>query len=341
MVTIENLEKELKQGKLNNLYLLYGEETFLLENIVKKIKSNFGELLKGINDIVLEENDYASILSNIEIPAFGYEKKLVLVKQMGLFQKEGKKKNVTMVKEREKLIEYLKENRETIKQTCILVFIEREVEKNDLYQTIEKLGGTICEFSAQKPIQITSRIKAIAKAYHVTIEEGAITYLMECVGTNLQEIINEIRKLIEYVGENGTITKREVDLLTVKQIQAVIFDLTDHLGKRNMKQAMQVLDGLIASKEPIQKILVTLYNHFKKLYLLKIAIKENKDLAQSMKLRPNQLFLVNKYKMQTEYFTEQELRKLVEALIQLDSNYKVGLIDLTIGLEAILCRYCS
>ena len=31
-MTIENLEKELKENKLNSLYLLYGEELFLLES---------------------------------------------------------------------------------------------------------------------------------------------------------------------------------------------------------------------------------------------------------------------------------------------------------------------
>ena len=30
-----------------------------------------------------------------------------------------------------------------------------------------------------------------------------------------------------------------------------------------------------------------------------------------------------------------------EELINLDYNYKTGLIDLNIGLESILCRYCS
>ena len=43
MITVENLEKELKTGKLNSIYLLYGEEIFLLESCLKKIKNNFGE----------------------------------------------------------------------------------------------------------------------------------------------------------------------------------------------------------------------------------------------------------------------------------------------------------
>jgi len=39
----EELEKELKEEKLSNIYLLYGEETYLLETAVKKIKKIFGE----------------------------------------------------------------------------------------------------------------------------------------------------------------------------------------------------------------------------------------------------------------------------------------------------------
>ena len=39
----EELEKELKEEKLNSVYVLYGEETYLLETAVKKIKKIFGE----------------------------------------------------------------------------------------------------------------------------------------------------------------------------------------------------------------------------------------------------------------------------------------------------------
>lgn len=51
------------------------------------------------------------------------------------------------------------------------------------------------------------------------------------------------------------------------------------------------------------------------------------------------MFLVSKYKKQTGYFKEEELRKILEELINLDKNYKSGLIDINTGLEAILCTY--
>ena len=87
IISFENLEKELKTGKLDNIYLLYGEETFLLETALKRIKKNFGELLQGINYIVIEESTLDELISDLQTPAFVYEKKLILVKNSNLFKK--------------------------------------------------------------------------------------------------------------------------------------------------------------------------------------------------------------------------------------------------------------
>lgn len=86
--------------------------------------------------------------------------------------------------------------------------------------------------------------------------------------------------------------------------------------------------------------MITLYNHFKKLYLVKIAMNTNRDVASSLNLKPTQSFLVNKYKMQAKYFQAKELANILQSLRDLDYEYKNGLIDLQVGLESILCRYC-
>lgn len=340
IINIEDLEKKLKQDQLDSIYVFYGEEKFLLDNALKKIKKIFGDLVTGINYIVIDENNIDELISDIETPAFGYDKKLIIVKNSGVLKKEGKRKNQELSKVKEKLEEYIKENIEIINESVILVFIEEDIEKLKLYKTLEKVG-VICNFELQKPLQIGKRLKAICNAYKVQISDDTIRYFIEQCGTSMQELINEIRKLIEYAGENGTISKDDIDLLCIKQIQAVIFDLTDNLGKKDTAKALEVLNNLLFAKEPIQKILITLYNHFKKLYLTKLSEKYNRNLAESLNLKPNQMFLTNKYKMQAKYFSEQELRKILDELINLDSNYKIGLIDLNIGLESILCRYCS
>lgn len=341
MQSVENLEKELKNEKLNSIYLLFGEELFLLENSLKRIKTLFGEKIKGINYITIDDTNINEIISDIETPAFGYEKKLIIARNTGIFNKEGKRKNTELAKLKEKISNYIKENIKTINKSIILVFVEEDADsKQELYKAIEKLG-IVCKFDYQKPIQIEKRIKAICGGYKVEIDDSTLRYFIECCGTNMQELVNEIRKLIEYAGEDGKIQKEDIDKLSIKKLESIIFDLTDNLGKKDIARALEVLKNLIYSKEPLQKILITLYNHFKKLYILKLALKNNKDIIQSLNLKPNQTFLVNKYKTQSGYFKERELKEILQKLRDLDYNYKNGMIDLQIGLEAILCTYCS
>ena len=336
------MEQELKKGKLNNIYLLYGEEQYLLDTCVKKIKKLFGETLPGINFIQIDQANVDSLITEIQTPAFGYEKKLIIVKNSGLFKKvkTGTKKKTANISLETKIADYIEENKKIINDSAILVFIETEIEKNNLAKTIEK-NGVVCNFERLKPAQISSRLKAICSAYKVKIDNSTMEIFIQTCGTNMQVLINEIRKLIEYAGENGTITKEAINLLSIKELEAVIFDLTDSLGKKDIKNALDILNELLYNKEPIQKILVTLYNHFKKLYLTELSLEYNRNITESLNLKPNQLFLANKYKMQARYFNKNILRKILQELIDLDYNYKQGNIDINIGLEAILCTYCG
>ena len=340
MYSIENLEKELNNKELKSLYLFFGEEKYIIETNTKKIKNIFGETIKGINYVLIDETNVGTIISEIETPSFGYNKKLIIAKNTGLLKKETKRKNNEITNIKENLCKYLSENLDLIKQSIILIIIEEEAEKQELYNIIDK-NGVVCKFDFQKPAQLISRLKSICNMYKVEIENYTLQYFIESCGTNMEELINEIRKLIEYAGAGGKIQNEDIDKLCIKKLESVIFDLTDNLGKRQIKKALEVLHNLIYQKEPVQKILITLYNHFKKIYVTSIAIKENKEIASSLNLKPNQMFLINKYKNQARYFKERELRKILEELINLDYNYKNGMIDLQLGLETILCENCS
>ncbi len=308
-------------------YLLYGEDTFLLEQYVKKLKKAFGELQQGINFIQIDESNVSNIIADIQTPAFGFEKKLIIAKNCTLFTK----KNILA----DKIASYLLENDTSDTE---LIFVEEKAEKNSLYNAIEK-NGTVKEFKELRMPELIKQVKVISNGYGVQINENVAQYLIECVGNNMQIIINELRKLIEYAGKGGEIKRENIDSLTIKTTQSVIFDLTDNLGKKNIKEAMNILQNLKYNKEPTQMILIMLYRHFKKLHI--VSLCKGNDIAKNLKLKPNQTFLVRKYAIQANYFKENELETILKELINLDENSKNGNIDLDIGLDAILCNYCS
>ena len=313
------------------VYLLFGEDEYLRNEYLRKIKKAFGTLQLGINYVQIDESNITQIISDIETPSFGLDSKLIIAKDTGLF----KKKDTFS----EKLVKYLKDNIDTLKD-IELVFIEKEVDKNTLYDFI-KDNGKIEEFKEQNISQLIKKVKEIENSNGVNIKENTAQYFIECVGTNMSTIINEIRKLIEYAGKEGEIKKEDIDSLSIKKSESIIFDLTDNLGKKKIKEALEVIHNLIYAKEPIQRILIMLYNHFKKLYLVKLSEEENKNMVQSLNLKANQMFLVNKYKIQSKYFEKTELRNLLEELIKIDELSKSGRVDINIGLESVLCKYCS
>ena len=112
---------------MESLYLIYGQEQYLVQTALNKIKKEFGELVLGINYIVLDENGINEIIPNIQMPAFGYDKKLIIVKNSGLFKKDGRKK--TASPEQEEIAEYIKDNMDIILDSVILVFVEEKAEK--------------------------------------------------------------------------------------------------------------------------------------------------------------------------------------------------------------------
>lgn len=263
-VVLANLLKRKEKNSILSIYLLYGEETYLLESKMKKIKKEFGDLVKGINYIQVDEENISDIISDIETPAFGYPTKLIIAKNTGLFKKEkrvakGKstkseqtenQKKTTSLSDR--IAEYIEEHKNIFKEDVTLVFVEEEVEKNNLYKTIEK-NGEVTQFELLKLPQLIDNIKKLCAAYKVNIDNETAKYFIECCGTNMQDLINEIRKLIEFAGTNGTIKKEDIDKLAIKQLDSVIFDLTDNLGKKEISKSLEVLRQLVICKRTYSK----------------------------------------------------------------------------------------
>lgn len=191
------------------LYLLYGEERYLLETRLKKLKKEFGEMINGINFVQIDADTISELISDIETPAFGYPTKLIVAKNTGLFKKEKRisksKSTKTDAKEdkkkanslEEKVANYIDEHSEIFKDDVTLIFVEEEVDKNSLYKVIEKYGE-VTNFELLKMPQLIENIRKICGAYKVNIDFDVAKYFVESCGTSMQDLINEIRKLIEF-----------------------------------------------------------------------------------------------------------------------------------------------
>lgn len=341
------MEKDIEKDVFNKMFLFYGEEKYLRNLQVNRIKKQFGELVKGVNYILLDDKSISNLISEINTPAFGFENKLILINNSKLFKINRKKakdeetdqnSNDEEIEEpsnkyEEEIINYL-DKQDLINVT--IIFNEDDVAKNKkMYKLLDR-KGIVKEFKPLKPKEVADYAVDLCNKYNVKLDKTNAVYFSTICSTNMEDVINELRKLIEYTGSGNEIKKEFIDIITTKTLDAIIFDLTDNLGKRKIKESIDTLDELLMQKEPIQKIYIMIYRHYKNLYLIKTAQNEGiENINEELKLHP---FVFMKAKDQVKNYTSEELTKIYKQLMQIDIEYKSGNINLYDALINVMCN---
>ena len=320
----------------SNLILITGEDAYEKEEKLEQIKVNFGECVKGINFIVLDKTNINRLEDEINTYPFGFSKKLIIVK---VDKKEKKEsiENSDATEEQEEKNDWLTPSVEDSLKTLedvVVVFYGDIKKTTKIYKLVQKNGECIvCD--KKKEYDILSWASRIFVANGINISNADINYLISISGTDKLMLKNEIDKLIDFADDTKQVNKKDIDAICIRTSDVIIFDLTDSLGNKDTKAALNSLNELIENKEPIQKIAIMIAKHFKALLVAKVATIENRNVLDELATKSP--FAANKYKTQARSFTLEELKTKVLEFAKLDIDSKTGKIDLKIGLEKIIC----
>lgn len=313
---------------MEHLYLITGDDDYEKNKYLEEIKSKFGVLTKGINYIQIDKDNMWTLEQELSTYSFMCEDKLIVVKL-------SKKETTTEDLQSTKKDWFNKDVEEQIRNKLDfiwLVFYEESGTNTKLNKLISECGKCL-NFEKGKPYEIVKWIVSKANSYGATIDNSNAEYLIEICGTDKVFLDNEINKLANSI-EDNKITKEIIDKMCIKTSEIIIFDLIDCIGSKNSRVALKYLDELIENKEPIQKIMIMVYKHFKMLLLAKEALREKKDVAIELNVKP---YPAKKYTTQCRNFTSEELIKILKELAKLDVDSKNGKMDLKIGLQKIIC----
>lgn len=314
-----------------SIYLITGDDLFEREKEVNKIKENFGELVKGINFITLDKDTVYLLNSEVTTYPFGFEKKLIIVNIISKVSgsEEGNQKNDWFNEE-------LMENILNSIDMNVIVFVGDFQTRSKIYKFVNQNGKCIeCNKpKSKKDIApwIVSNVHAFGK--NISIQDA--NYMIQICGADKLMLSNEIQKLIDYIGDRIEIEKSDIEIVGIRTLETIIFDLTDCLGTRNISNTLRFLEELLMQKEPLQKILIMIARHFKSLLITKICLEENRNISEELNTKFP--FIINKYKEQSKRFNKEELENILINLSELDVDSKVGKIDLKIGLELCLIK---
>lgn len=283
--TFLTLKQQIKSKTTGNLYLFFGEETYI-KNTYLKIMSElvpddgFGDF----NRIFIDgkETDTDRIDDAINSFPMMAEKKLVIIKNSGIFKAPKEEIREFWLKELENLPDFV-----------LLIFDEVEVDKRSAtYKAVQKAGLCV-EFQFMKEYEIAAWVMREAQKSGKKISKDSAELLVSMCDPGIENIKNELDKLCNYSGEE--IYKSDIEKVVSKPLNIVIFELTDALMNKQNDVAMAIILRLKENRESAFNILYLLSSAFDKMLQAKLLLEDGypyNTISTKMKLAP---FIAKKY----------------------------------------------
>ena len=278
---MKEIDEAIKSGKFNRVYLLSGEEVYL-------VKKYFDAIKKAVVDPATEMMNYNyfvgkadvdNIISACDTLPFMSENRLVAVKDSKLFE-AGRKDDS------EKLKDYI----QNIPESTVLCFVEDKADKRSgLYKEIKKYG-CCAEFSFLKDRELIGWVCDEGKG---RIKSDVAEYLIKCVGTAMESLEGEIDKLLNYLPQDESVTRQTIDSICTKSPETNVFDMVEAIGKKQPAKALEIYNNMLRMKQSPFYVLKTVsYTHLAFVFLIIVIIcvvtypglAEKKDLLMDVNL---------------------------------------------------------
>ncbi|WP_110111403.1 DNA polymerase III subunit delta [Bacillus sp. CGMCC 1.16541] len=331
--------QELKKAKIAPVYLIYGVNSFLIKEARKEIiNQTLSEEEKSFNlsTYDLEETPIEQVIEDAEtLPFFG-DKRVVIAHNASFLTADKQKSKVKVEHHVEKLLQYI-EHPSSFTVLIIIAPYEKLDERKKMTKVLK--NQTLCvmanEFGEK---EMREWICDYASSNSVTIDEEAVTLLLQLVGLNLTLITNELDKLMLYSGEGGHLTQDVVLLLVAKTLEQNVFTLVEAVIKGKVSEALSMYQDLLRNNEEPIKILSILASQFRLIYHAKQLSSQGygqQQIAQTLKVHP---FRVKLAVQQSRAFSEERLRSILKDIAQADYDMKTGKMDKSLILELFFLK---
>ncbi len=322
---MNTIDEHIKKNEFSNMYLLFGKEDYLKITYRNKLRKNIISPDDSMNYSYFEGKDIdeTAVISMAGTVPFFSERRLIVVENSGLFKRQNE------------LSEFLS----SLPETTFLVFVEQEVDKRSkLYKAVQK-SGTVMELNGLEEKDLKLWVATYLHQSQKKITEQNIMYMLNKTGADMQNLKNELDKLISYSASEDVITREMIDEICVAQTEGKIFEMIDAIGMRNQDRALQLYYDLLAVREKPMSILFLLIRHFNILIQLKELANEgaaNGVIASKVGVPP---FAVRKYIGQAKNFKNSEIRDCLEQCAEVEQQVKTGLLLDQIGVELLIIAF--
>lgn len=334
----KKLDDLINSGQLHGALLFYGEEDYLIKYYVDRIIDSYVDgTYRDFNLIKIRKfESLESVADACETFPMFSEKKVVLVYESDLFkarEKEGAPAKNKKSSKDDKFEAFLK----NIPDFCILIFVEKKATKvKKTYKQIAQLGYAE-EFPYSSPELLH---RWVAKQFALRgkrITKGAVETLVDYSDSSMYFLLNQVEKVCTFAIDRDDIVLDDVTAVCSKTAKAVVFAITDAIGEKKPDKAMQAIREVMAQNEPVQKILIMVCNHIRRLQELKMLLSDGCSFDEAISIANiARGFVAKKYERQLRLFTLKELNEMVHFSMQLDVYNKSSILTVDAALDVFV-----
>lgn len=325
------LKNALKEG-ISPVYVLYGEESYLVEQYTRLIaKQAVGDPDDAFNmhrfdgqAVTPEQLDQA-----VEALPLMAERTCVTVRDMDLAANA------------DRLSEILRQ----MPDTCVLVFWQMTVQPDKkkgwsmFFAEAEKYGCVV-NFTRKTAADVVKLLVGGAKRRGCVLSAEDARLMVEQAGNDLNLLLCELDKLVA-LADGGEITREMIERMGTKNLEARVFDLSKAIFAGRAKQAYELLHQLFVQREEPVAVLAVLSNAYADVYRAKIASiggATAESLAADIKTYKGKEFRLRNAARDAGRMSVAMLRESLEILAQADGDMKFGRQDDRTLLEQTVSR---
>ncbi len=316
-VKIKEFYNALSENKIDAIYLFEGEDAFFRADAIARLKTKV-VLDQDLNFVSFNGDVTANeLLSSLESYSLFGDKRLIVVKEF-----YPDKKFL------EKGLKSYFEN--PLSTSCLAIVNIKPCE------ALKKMPN-VCVVDCNKGDEgtLTRWVKGECEKNGVSIDLETARTLVDFCLADMSKIFTEVQKLIAYAYENKIITVDTIKLLVPRDTEYKIYEMTDYIGKRQVNLALTVINEMLSKGETPQRIIVSVYNYFRRLLHVAISNKTALELSEIFGVKE---YAVKKAKEQARMFSPRALKRAVDMLVEVDSKSKSGLMDMSEGMWLALFK---
>jgi len=315
--------------KILPAYLFLGEEDFLKDQAVEKLKNSIlNDQTKDLNYSVFygKDKNFGSdeLFNNLNTMPFLSKKRLVVIKDADSLPAAVKKG----------ILSYLKTPRD---YSVLVIEDPVSVIKGEFVLEASK-SARLFYFRKLSDSDINAWLVKKAGGAGKKISRDAILAVKENLSNDIRVLSSNMDNIILYTGKRNSITKQDVDKVVGISISHTSFDLMDSIGDKDTGRALKIFSSLKRDKKRETELLGLLGWNARMLLRVKelLRIKNKTEMRRDLGLNPRMLDRVIRHAAR---FDKRGILTLLDEILISDTEIKTG-VSPTLVIERLITKIC-